>query len=296
MTTEKTDNNGSQGAIPKSGSVSSRFVVFQQIIYITAIIVVAMLTALHASNMTGQVSGVEYESISALTFLAVFAAMTVFVLLIMKSQYGSKLLSAMFALAVITGMASLIGIFFGMGASILAFALGAFLYYSNPHVAVFNLLLILGLAGVSASVGFGFNPITLLAVMAVLALYDVIAVYVTRHMVKMARVMIKRKAFFAVILPSAPSGLFKRLNQVKPGSEFSFLGTGDLAFPALFAVAVTTSQGVLAALPVAIGSILGLLVTSALFWGQKIKQPMPALPPIVLGSIAGYAITLIINL
>jgi presenilin-like A22 family membrane protease len=225
--------------------------------------------------------------------LATFFTMTMFVLFIMKSVRGTKLLGALFAFALLAGVAALVSSLFGGTAGAIAFFIGVMVYYANPPVAAFNLILVLGLAGIASAVGFGFSPVALLIVMAILAVYDVVAVYFTRHMVKLAKVMLRRKIFFAMILPESPSGLMTRIAKVNADSGFAFLGTGDLVLPALFAVSVTAAQGLGAAVPVVIGSVAGLLLTNVLFLSQRLRRPMPALPPIVLGSIAGYVFTLL---
>jgi len=275
----------------KKAARRSYFIVAQEVFYQLFITGLAVLTVVQVEPGTEQVAGVARESISTWNFLALFLAMTFFVLFVVKSVHGTKLIGAIFALAIIFGVASLANTHLGPGAGLFAFAASTVIYYLNPTVLAFNLILSLGLAGVAASVGFGFHPMALLVVMAILAIYDVIAVYFTKHMVRMAKQMLRRKVFFAMILPEVPTGMLTKIDKVSSRSDFAFLGTGDLVLPALFAVSVASVQGIATAIPVVIGAILGLLLTNALFLWQPQRKPMPALPPIVIGAIAGYAIT-----
>jgi len=289
MTADKEQNTLEQ----KSANRRSLFIVAQEVGYLLLICGLSVLAVAQVEPGVEQVGGVARESVSTWSFLAVFAAMTLFVMLILKSFRGTKLLGAIFALAVLAGVATLATTLFGPAVGVLAFLIGAVIYYTNPHVISFNIVLALGLAGVSSSVGFGFHPMALLVVMALLAVYDVVAVYFTKHMVKLAKTMLRRKVFFAMILPEVPAGLTVRIADVGGGRNFAFLGTGDLVLPSLFAVSVASAQGVGTAVPVIIGAVAGLLLTNALFLWQPQRKPMPALPPIVIGSIAGYAITLL---
>jgi len=271
----------------------SVFVIVQEVLYLLLITTLSVTATLRVSDTAEQIGGIAKESVSGWSFLVAFAAMTVFVLFVLKSTRGTKLLGAMFALAVVSGIGTLMATYFGPAVGVISFVVAAAAYYTNPHVISYNLLLTLGLAGVSASVGFGFDPVALLVVMAVLSVYDVVAVYFTKHMVKLAKSMLRGKVFFAMILPDKPNNLAVRISDVELKKGFSFLGTGDMVLPALFTVSVASTQGLAAAIPVIAGSVSGLLITNAIFLWQKFKKPMPALPPIVLGCIAGYVITLI---
>jgi presenilin-like A22 family membrane protease len=160
-------------------------------------------------------------------------------------------------------------------------------------VLVFDLILSLGLAGVAVAVGVGFRPIAMTAVLAALSVYDIIAVYLTRHMVLMGRALLRRKVFFAMILPERPAGLLAKMGQVAPGKEFLFLGTGDFVLPALLTVSVAAYYGTAASLFVAVGAAVGLAATHIIFISKSKMRPMAALPPIAAGSVIGYVLSLL---
>ncbi|MFH1047579.1 MAG: presenilin family intramembrane aspartyl protease [Patescibacteria group bacterium] len=288
-----TDNRSKDQVNQSADNKRSAFVVAQEVFYLLLITSLSVAATVRVEPEVEQVVGITRESISSWGFLVVFAAMTAFVLFILKSVRGTKLIGAMFAFAVLAGVGSLFSHYLGSGAGILAFVIAAIIYYSNPHVLAFNIVLSFGLAGVSASVGFGFKPMALLVVMACLSVYDVVAVYFTRHMVKIARTMLRRKVFFAMILPERFIDCNVRIGDVSFSRGFAFLGTGDLVLPALFSVSVASTHGLSASLPVILGSVFGLVLTNALFMWQKIRRPMPALPPIVLGCIIGYLIMIV---
>jgi presenilin-like A22 family membrane protease len=70
------------------------------------------------------------------------------------------------------------------------------------------------------------------------------------------------------------------------------LGTGDMAIPLVFTVSVLKDYAITNAIATAAGGLIGLL---ALFlYIQKRKRiTLPALPPLAVGLIAGFAASLI---
>jgi presenilin-like A22 family membrane protease len=222
-------------------------------------------------------------------FLASFAAATLIVLLLLKTVRGSKVFNVIFLLAVAGGAGFLFSALGGPDLAVLAAAFAILLRLAWPIVGVHDAILLFGLAGIAADLGEGLHPVTILVILATLSFYDIIAVYGTKHMVRMAVSLLRHKAFFAMILPAAPKGFAAPLAKVGPDQGFTFLGTGDLALPAMLAAAASRESPVHAA-AVTIGATLGLVVLGLLFAGKNKGRPMPALPPVAAGAIAGYAI------
>ncbi len=167
------------------------------------------------------------------------------------------------------------------------------LWFKIPRVFIHNLVMILGIAGAGSILGKSFTPEIVIILLIIFSLYDVIAVYKTKHMVKMAEGMIESKAVLGLIIPIKIKDLFSSLKKVKPGEHFYILGGGDIAFPLILAVSVLP-QGLLNSLIISFFALGGLLFSFWIFVTQKIKSPIPALPPIALFSIIGYLITLLI--
>ena len=225
--------------------------------------------------------------IGARDFVLVFLLSTALLLLLIRSLRGRLVFEAIFALSIFSGIWFLADLM--NPAFALAIALGFIgLRYLLPYVIVENALLILGIAGIAAALGASLSWKSMVAILGILAIYDIIAVYGTRHMVTMFKSLAEKGVIFAFIIPEHPRLLFKRTDQVESGENFSFLGTGDVALPALF-VASAARAGMALALGAAIGSLVGLLFTDLLFqWGRQ--RPMPALPPIAVGTLAGFFI------
>src|SRR3989338_5018752 len=168
-----------------------------------------------------------------------------------------------------------------------------FLFFKN--VLVHNVGIILGVAGIGSLLGLAISPKTVAIAMVVLSFYDIIAVYVTGHMVKMARAMMDSGATFGFIIPSRLSGfLFHKQEaqaQVGTGSQFMILGSGDIGLPVILASSVVR-YSVGGAIVVAMFSLIGLFITHLIFVNQRERKPMAALPPIATMSIIGYLVAL----
>lgn len=171
----------------------------------------------------------------------------------------------------------------------------AFLFFKN--VLVHNFGVILGVAGIGSLLGLAIYPRTAVLIMIILSFYDIIAVYVTGHMVKMAKTMMESGATFGFIIPSQMKGLFYHKQeaqaQVGVSGQFMVLGSGDIGLPVILVSSVARySLG--DAVIVALFSLVGLLLTHLIFINQRERKPMAALPPIATMSIIGYLIALAI--
>ena len=137
-----------------------------------------------------------------------------------------------------------------------------------------NLLLrnastIIAAAGSGALIGASLGTIPLAVFVALLAIYDFIAVFKTRHMVELAKGISGKNLAFTFALPT---------------KEKKFeLGTGDIVVPLAFAVSVMGEASKLggtawafAPAIILLASSLGLFITLEIAAARK--QPLPALP------------------
>lgn len=174
----------------------------------------------------------------------------------------------------------------------LALALAAVcLIFLFHDVLTHDIGVILGIAGVSALLGLSITPTTAVFIMAVLGVYDIIAVYKTKHMVNLARGMIESGAVFGFLVPVHWGGFLNLREHAVPGEQFMILGSGDIGLPVVL-VSSIVPYSIHAALVVAAFSTAGLFLTHLIFVNQNRRQPMAALPPIATLSIIGYVVSL----
>jgi len=237
------------------------------------------------------------QPISSWQFLFYFLFATVLFLLViyfLKFEKGKEVFLKIFFFFAV-GFGNLF--FFGLWLpDLLSFTLVALLFYfliRKSSLIVHNATLVFAIAGVGAGLGTRFTPEIVILLLVIFSIYDFIAVYRTKHMVKIAKEMLKGQAILGIIIPQKISDFSAYLKEVKPGGRFLILGAGDIIFPLIFSVSLI-SQGILDSLIVALFSLVGLFAGFLIFISKKTRQPMPALPPIALFSIIGYLITKII--
>lgn len=244
-----------------------------------------------------EIQAIEIPRTSWWQFIFNFALATVSLLLIIRFLKFKKGKEIVFKFLFLS--ATFFGGWFVLSlwlSDLLALGLIMFLIFwwiKKPLVLAHNILVILGIAGVGSIIGLSLESWMVIALLVVFSIYDFIAVYKTKHMVEMAKEMVESRAILGLIVPQTISGFKEELKEVKPGGEFLILGGGDIAFPLIFSASLVSS-GIFSSLIVALFSLLGLFVGFCFFLKQKVRQPIPALPPIALFSIIGFFISRLI--
>ena len=179
-----------------------------------------------------------------------------------------------------------------VGAGLLLFAiLKKPEWYVIDAVALFMAVGTIALIGISLTV-----PLVIILLIA-MAVYDAIAVYRTKHMIDMADSFIDMKLPVVFVVPRKKGySLIKQekslKDQIKDGDERGayFLGVGDVVFPGILAVSAFHSlpdNGLLMALSVLVGSLIGFFVLMTLVTKGK---PQAGLPLLCSGAILGYLV------
>jgi len=226
-------------------------------------------------------------------FLVSFLIATVLMLIFLKMFKGKFLFQVFFGGAVIFGAQGPLGLVVSPWQSFLI-SLGVVgLRFVLPRIWTQNLAVILAAAGIAASLGMSVEPNMVILILILLSVYDIIAVYKTRHMVKLFKGIAERGVYLALIIPDKISGWGSKFVGAGKNKNYVFIGTGDLALPLFFSVS-TFPSGIIHSIAIIIGAILGLLADHLFFVTQKKRKPIPALPFIAFFSIAGYLLSLII--
>ncbi|MFH0986813.1 MAG: presenilin family intramembrane aspartyl protease [Candidatus Micrarchaeota archaeon] len=146
-----------------------------------------------------------------------------------------------------------------------------------------NIALIFSVSGAGAVMGVSFGIIPVMVFMLLLSIYDFISVFITKHMVYMAKALTDKPTAFTAAIPTKTAH-YEHVFQ---------LGGGDIVIPLMFAVSVLARYGLVQSL----GAIAGAFIAAiALFW-HVTKNPgraLPALPPICAGSVIGFIIALMV--
>jgi presenilin-like A22 family membrane protease len=232
-------------------------------------------------------------STSIVSFLIAFAIATALIVLLLKFFKGGMFFQALMAFLIFIGAETVFSTYLPyMLALLIAVGLVA-LRFLMPNVLVQNLTIMIAIAGIGASIGLMIPVPAIIVLLAVLSIYDIIAVYKTKHMVTLFKGMVERGVPLSLVVPDKAHKLKSKIKHAKPGTgEFLMLGTGDIAFPVIFAVSAL-QYGLLSSICVIIGAFVGLAVVHVILT-LKGKGAVPALPPIAVFSILGFVVSLLL--
>ena len=243
---------------------------------------------------------------SALLFIAYVLVGATVLLLLMKFYKGMLLFKLMEAAIVFTAsyiVFSILLLAFGIpyyvGLSILLSAsLAAAKFFLK---GLKNLVAVIASAGVGAIFGFSLDPVPAIAFMVGLSLYDIWAVFGTRHMIVMARELGGRNLAFSVGAESiekvrVPVPLSPK--EIRMGTPQKFkeetrrssleLGTGDIAIPLMLAVSASKTGSLLAPFAIIAASTLALYFV--LWYVLEKRAFLPALPPLSAAAIIAFSL------
>jgi presenilin-like A22 family membrane protease len=180
--------------------------------------------------------------------------------------------------------------------------LATVLLYKYPEWYVIDGLGILIGAGVAAIFGASLEILPVIILLVLLAVYDAISVYKTKHMITLAEGVVDLKTPILFVIPKRRDYSFIKegIGKLGDGGERAafIIGMGDMIMPSILVVSANVFlNGAklggminLAALGAIIGSLAGLVV---LLYFVMSGKPQAGLPPLnggtILGFLAGWA-------
>jgi len=172
------------------------------------------------------------------------------------------------------------------------------LLYKYPEWYVINIIGVCIAGGVSALIGISLSVIPVIILLLLLAIYDAISVYKTKHMVAMAEGIMDLKLPILFVIPKHSSYSFLKEN-FKDGEqrEAFFMGLGDAVMPTLLVVSanVFMQNGGGISYPVVgavLGTLAGYLVLAMFVMKGKPQAGLPFLNSgVILGFFAGVLLS-----
>ncbi len=269
---------------------------------------------------------------SAFTYIIIIALFAFVVIMIIRYNKSDKIFIALEAIAVIGSSFFLFLILVGILTNSLAQVLYsttityqyivaiilaiALLVAKNKWPRLRNTVSIIASVGIGLVIGISLDFIVVMIFMALLAIYDFIAVFITKHMVTMGTAMARMNLAFLVGTSEAGAipatqmsrderkqaamfrpafqehkGVLKDLDKQKmvPVITPRLLGNGDLATPAMVAVAAFKVMGGFGlSIAIVIGASCGLMLTFYIL--NRYRKPLPAIPPLLLGVVFGIIV------
>jgi len=247
-------------------------------------------------------------------YMLLILAFTALLLLAIKKNL-SWLVSGFIQIAIASSIYYLAVAFLPSIYALLAAAGGLLLVRYYPEWYVIDGLGIAVSAGISSLFGLSMTVIPALILLVILAAYDAISVYKTRHMVSLAEGVLKMKAPLLFVVPKSRGYSFRRDQSIlsssdqtspveeQPGSRAVsgkrgayFLGLGDAIIPTILVISANTTlpPGSLGVNIPALGAMLGTYLGFFLLMSTSRDRPQAGLPflnsGVILGFLAGCAL------
>jgi presenilin-like A22 family membrane protease len=278
---------------------------------VVEIIALFLSRPIQAAFQAAGISALPYSPdnpLNVVVFLAMLLVFTLIILILIK--FGVKfILSAIIALslfftfyyifsslALATAGETILG-----GLATIVLSIGAtVVLYKFPEWYVIDTLGILLCAGVASIFGIAVGIIPAIILLVLLAAYDYISVYRTKHMITLAEGVLSLKAPILFVIPKRrdysfiKEGLAIKGEDGEPKERGAFvIGMGDMIMPTILVVSANVFLRVPGwdFSPPAIGAIAGSLVGLAvLLTAVKQGKPQAGLPPLNAGTITGFLI------
>lgn len=198
--------------------------------------------------------------------------------------------------------------------------LGVFLVAAkNKWPGLRNFAAVVSSVGVGLVLGIFFGFFAAYVLMALIAVYDYVAVFITKHMITLGREAVNRNLAFLIgsyEMEVVPKGYLKGKEEKEwsralkgtknktimrlvragnmPVPSFSALGAGDLAIPLMLAVsAYTTYFSFFTSLMIVLGASFGLVFS--MYVSKKYMLALPAIPPLFSFVSIGFGLNLLIS-
>jgi presenilin-like A22 family membrane protease len=171
------------------------------------------------------------------------------------------------------------------------------LLYKYPEWYIIDIVGVCISAGLSALIGISLSVVPVIILLLLLAIYDAISVYKTKHMVTMAEGIMDLKLPILFVIPKHLNYSFLKEDfKLEEKHEAFFMGLGDAVMPTLLVVSANVfmkSNGI--PYPV-LGAILGTLVGHAVLSILVMNgKPQAGLPFLNSGVILGFIIGVMIS-
>jgi presenilin-like A22 family membrane protease len=163
----------------------------------------------------------------------------------------------------------------------------------RPTVISQNVAAIFSGSGVGAILGLSLGIAPSIIFMMILSVYDFVSVFITKHMISLAKAVTERPMAFTIASPHE----FKKAKYIpikgaKKKVHVFQLGLGDIIIPMMFSVSILNSFTILNSIITVIGSLVALIVLTIIV--TRKPMALPALPFVCTGALAGYLISLLI--
>ena len=268
-----------------------------------------LATPLAQNNMTafGDPQNVQ----NPFEYLGAVIVMTGLVLLLYKIGWG-KVVTAFMMLSVWSTLVLVVATFtvkfFGFPtplymdiATLVIPTVGLLLIWKYPEWYVVDIIGFFLCAGIAAVIGASFGIIPILILLVIFAVYDAVSVYKTKHMQRLAELVLTNKLPVLFVIPTTRDFSFREKKEWtnlddREARPAHILGMGDIVIPSALVVSASlfvgggTTIGMFTtpAIGAMVGSVVGLLLLNEL--SERYPTSHAGLPLLNFCTILGFAI------
>jgi presenilin-like A22 family membrane protease len=229
---------------------------------------------------------------NSLYYFGAILGFTAVILII--ARYRENLLYVMMYLLILISIYYVFIPFLG-NVSVVPSLIIVILLLKRSNWLVINIAALLLAAGITSIFGISLEPLPVIVLMVILAIYDAISVYKTKHMISLAESVTKLKLPMLFIIPYSRKFKLEDLKDAR--GKASFMGVGDAVIPNILVVSAQmfSASGYIgfikiSALFTLIGGIIGLFVLLSLM--DRKAGAHPGLPFLNSGAIGGYVFSM----
>ncbi|OPY48587.1 MAG: Signal peptide peptidase [Methanosaeta sp. PtaU1.Bin112] len=294
---------------------NSRVPVLVMLLFIIAVQLLAIAITPAISATDNRVFADPSSTSNPFVYMLLILAFTALLLLAIKKK-KNWIVNGFIQLSIATSIYYLMGAFVSPLLALLPTAGSLVLLRYYPEWYIIDLFGIAVCAGISSLFGVSMTILPALLLLIILAVYDALSVYKTRHMVSLAEGVIKIKAPLLFVVPKSRSYSFRKdaapvsASQIRDKSSEStessspadrkkgafFLGLGDAIIPTILVISAYASLpagGFMGINLPTIGAMLGTYLGFLALMTTSRDKPQAGLPflnsGVILGFLAGCA-------
>lgn len=253
---------------------------------------------LHGETVLGprpELAGME-------SFLWLIGAITISTSILLLIMWVGRIewWKILFSISIFLCIALALGVFLPSFLAYLLAILFVFLRFYKPNFLTHNLTQILTYSGIAILLVPLFDIKWMIILLLAISVYDIFAVYFSKHMVKLALFQVKGDLFAGISIPYRSGGVKvsrKKRKGKKLILERAIIGGGDVAFPLLFSGVLlehlikSYNLGIWPAfLRAMIIPFMTSLVLLFLFWKGRREKFYPGMPFLTFACLLGYSI------
>ena len=248
--------------------------------FVSQLIGLYVVNASYGEQLALGIQKPELEENTSFIYLFVVIIVVTLLSLLLARFKAIKLWKVWFFISIVVVLTVSLSFFVSVWFAVVLSLIAAFFKVIRPNVVIHNLSELFLYGGLAAIFVETLNIFSVSILIILIALYDMYAVWKSKHMIKLATFQSDLKILSGLLIPYYE----------KKREKIAMLGGGDIGFPLLFAGVLFLDYGWSALL---VPLIVSVSLFFLLYFGDKNKF-YPAMPFLGAGCFVGYGLLLLL--